>query len=519
MYRFIDTIEDYIAVDQLPAEALQINGIFIENVIEGYRTLYTSGREMIAPEINALELSRRHGQIYRSRRYPARVITVGFQLITSSPEEFREKFNVLNGILYTQEAQLVFADEPDKCFYGTLSDIDSPDPGRNAVVGEFSFTCSDPFKYSIEELEAVPGEDQGQTILIDYAGTVEAYPKLEVDFPKTGNDDVCSYLAFANDRGDVIQIGGVDTSEFIDGDASAKNLIYEYFYSDIDTRLCCGDDVFCSDSLPCCLSHVWQKNTGTFLVGDDTVTITGEAGVSETGSNGRLIAQSYGSGSSFHGPSVFAEVSNTSDGAVDFECAFRNYLEAGIDEKGMFAVTLNRSGEHESIIASLVLLKKEDREAVDILMIVNDVVRKRITVSLPLPAVSVRIAKEGSRVVFAVAGRTHTFIDDTLVSAGIHKIGFLFGAYSSETVLSENALEWVRLTDHPGDFTINDAVVADCRSASITMNDISRPALDVIGNDWETFVLKPGINQIRTSYKSSGSKPPAFKVRYREVFL
>ena len=387
------------------------------------------------------------------------------------------------------------------------------------MVGEFSFTCSDPFKYSIEELEAVPGEDQGQTILIDYAGTVEAYPKLEVDFPKTGNDDVCSYLAFANDRGDVIQIGGVDTSEFVDGNALAKNLIYEYFYSDIDTRLCCGDDVFCSDSLPCCLSHEWQKNTGTFLAGDDTVIITGEAGVSETGSNGRLIAQSYGSGSSFHGPSVFAEVSNTSDGAVDFECAFRNYLEAGIDEKGMFAVTLNRSGEHESIIASLVLLKKEDREAVDILMIVNDVVRKRITVSLPLPAVSVRIAKEGSRVVFTVAGRTHTFIDDTLVSVGIHKIGFLFGAYSSETVLSENALEWVRLTDHPGDFTINDAVVADCRSASITMNDISRPALDVIGNDWETFVLKPGINQIRTSYKSSGSKPPAFKVRYREVFL
>ena len=100
MYRFIDTIEDYIAVDQLPAEALQINGIFIENVIEGYRTLYTSGREMIAPEINALELSRRHGQIYRSRRYPARVITVGFQLITSSPEEFREKFNVLNVCLH-----------------------------------------------------------------------------------------------------------------------------------------------------------------------------------------------------------------------------------------------------------------------------------------------------------------------------------------------------------------------------------------------------------------------------------
>ena len=89
MYKFTDTIEDYTGSTQLPAEALQINGIFIENVIEGYRTLYTSGREMIAPEVNALELSKRHGQIYRSRRYPARVITVGFQLIAPTPEEFR----------------------------------------------------------------------------------------------------------------------------------------------------------------------------------------------------------------------------------------------------------------------------------------------------------------------------------------------------------------------------------------------------------------------------------------------
>ena len=50
MYSFIDTTESQNSAD-LPSEALQINGVYIENEISGYRTFYDSGREAMSPDI------------------------------------------------------------------------------------------------------------------------------------------------------------------------------------------------------------------------------------------------------------------------------------------------------------------------------------------------------------------------------------------------------------------------------------------------------------------------------------
>lgn len=46
MYKFVDTTESQ-EEQELPSEALNFNGVYFENVIPGYRTLYVSGREMI----------------------------------------------------------------------------------------------------------------------------------------------------------------------------------------------------------------------------------------------------------------------------------------------------------------------------------------------------------------------------------------------------------------------------------------------------------------------------------------
>lgn len=52
-YKFIDIYDsqDEIA---LPSEAMNFNGKFLENEILGYRTLYVSGRESLAPELEFL---------------------------------------------------------------------------------------------------------------------------------------------------------------------------------------------------------------------------------------------------------------------------------------------------------------------------------------------------------------------------------------------------------------------------------------------------------------------------------
>ena len=84
MYNFVDT-NGYAEGTALPSEALKINGAYLENKVTGYRTLYVKGREMLAPDIETYETGVRDGSTLQSKRFPARTITVGYQLIASLP--------------------------------------------------------------------------------------------------------------------------------------------------------------------------------------------------------------------------------------------------------------------------------------------------------------------------------------------------------------------------------------------------------------------------------------------------
>lgn len=211
MYKFRDVNE---ASDNiLPSEALQLNGKFIEDLIPGYRTLNVSGREMLSPELDYFETGVRDGSTLRSKRYPARIITVKYQLVTNSAEDFREAFNELAGILNVEDAELIFNDEPDKFYTGTIETIKSINPGLTSVVSEFSFFCADPFKYSVKEYTAEPNVKDG-SILIDYKGTYKSFPILRAEFCSEdeaegtlwGRGD-CGYVAFYNENEKIIQLG------------------------------------------------------------------------------------------------------------------------------------------------------------------------------------------------------------------------------------------------------------------------------------------------------------------------
>ena len=173
MYDFVNTT-DNTNNERLPAEALRLNGTWLERIVPGYRTLYTRGRESLSADVTTQEYTARAGSLYRGRRYPERMITVGFQMLAPDPAEFRRRWNILAGVLDCEEAELVFADEDDKFFIGTPTEIEDPEPGRLNVTCEMSFLCTDPFKYSLQEYEAVPTLDEGATFAIDYQGTMPA---------------------------------------------------------------------------------------------------------------------------------------------------------------------------------------------------------------------------------------------------------------------------------------------------------------------------------------------------------
>lgn len=221
MYKFIDTNE--VSEDILPSEALRINGQFIEELVNGYRTLSVSGREAHSPEISIYGVGTSDGSEIMSKRYPERVITVKYQLMTKSSEEFREAYNKLGGILNFKDAELVFNDELDKFFKGTIYEIGEVEPGKNTVTGEFSILCNDPFKYSIVEYEAESFLEDN-SIMINYGGTQKSFPKLEAEFYKesesdsalTGKGD-CGYIAFFDENSNIIQLGDPDEKDTEEG--------------------------------------------------------------------------------------------------------------------------------------------------------------------------------------------------------------------------------------------------------------------------------------------------------------
>ena len=240
MYNFIDVTEDSESV-VLPSEALKINGEYIENQVSGYRTLNVKGREALSPDVVTYTTGIRDGSRIKSKRFPERIITVTYQIIAATNEEFREAYNKLASVLNVENAELIFDDEPDKFFIGTPCIIDTVTPGRNAVVGNFEILCADPFKYSVIEYEATTDLDE-TSILVDYNGTYKAFPVLEADFHSeeeasedgesvvelSGNGD-CGYVAFFTEDAKIIQIGDPDEVDGEDAYAKSQTLVNSVF--------------------------------------------------------------------------------------------------------------------------------------------------------------------------------------------------------------------------------------------------------------------------------------------------
>ena len=138
IYKFIDVNEKQLE-PCLPDEAIKFNGVWLDEVIPGYRTLQVSGRESTTSEITDTDVDSRDGNIYQYTRYLPRTITVVFQLMARDSQDFRESFNRLNALLSPEQAKIIFADEPDKYFVGTKVDIHSIPSGRNWITGEIEF--------------------------------------------------------------------------------------------------------------------------------------------------------------------------------------------------------------------------------------------------------------------------------------------------------------------------------------------------------------------------------------------
>lgn len=228
LYNFQDTTSTTTSSgESLPAEAMSYDGKYLENEIDGYRTLTVTGRELLGIDIKDKENDAFDGSEYISKRYKPRTITVKYQLLASSNDAFRKAYNKMNDLLSGEQVKIVFNDEKDKYFIGSKASNTEVDGGSNYVIGEIEIYCADPRKYSTTLKEFTTSTNE---VTITNEGTVPA----TIDYEIVNNDET-GFLGIVSDGG-VIQLGKI---EELDGETYQQNerlaSISDFFNAKDDT--------------------------------------------------------------------------------------------------------------------------------------------------------------------------------------------------------------------------------------------------------------------------------------------
>lgn len=514
-------IAPYLTDGVLPIEAVQINGTYIENLLTGYKTLYTKGRESLAIETVSYSVGSSNGDNILYTRYPARIITVGFVLGAELAEQLRAKFNQLNEILKNEEAQFIFHDEQDKFFVGIPIMSAEIEDRQTTVTGEWKIYCADPFKYSVTEYEvtAVDG-----VITATYNGTHPASPIFDVKFGEDINDADCGFVSFLNTRENIIQIGDVE-----EVDAVLYPKSQTLVRSDGNGLL------------------TWTTNSGTFPWTD-----TNYSGTWKTvslGASSFITPQSYGTPTgAVSGPSIVKTIPPDASyvvGAENFTASLA--LVFGISNSSNGQRQYGRFwagvyGDNNDLIAGVMLQKNKSGKHAKILFFAGGVKKEEITIEVSYynlrfgfpktlsngqktkPARGLFISKYGNTIIFNVAGIIRKYHVPTSVVAKSFLISCL--KYKNLPALNANYIQQAKFTKHncttyedtPNKFSAGDALITDCNTGEIFVNGIPRPELGALGNDWEDFVLKSGTNTINVTHSFFTLDLPTIKMRYREVF-
>ena len=254
-----------------------------------------------------------------------------------------------------------------------------------------------------------------------------------------------------------------------------------------------------------------------------------------------LAPSSFGSGSDWHGPSITRTLPADSAGVVgatNFTLTYSQKMSIGsgnsaTSQLGAFQVIL--SDASGKIVCGVSVYKGGSGKKAKLRFYMNGAVAETIDVDLSYnnkyfqSGKSSTITKSGQTVNFNICGIKKTYRDSDIASIAVTKATFTFSQFGTKTALSYNGLYSAKFVKNncdtwknvPNKFSAGDVVEADCRNGDIYLNGVLTPSLGALGNDWEDFVLVPGLNQIGIAYSEwvDAGYAPNMKVRYREVFL
>lgn len=207
-----------------PADLGAIHYSVLERELPGFKVSSVDGRENLAVDIDELEIGYTDGSKYNKKKDATRDITINFALTSDSQNGYNQLVNKLKSLLYTQESKYVFRDESEVYYIGTVSDmtmnkINSAGTNYISGTGTINIHCCNPYKYGTTTKSVKSQDvDGSQEFIIDYEGTKKSFPSIEAKFSADNG-----YVAYTNDRGNVLQFGNVDE---VDGENYEKSEKY-----------------------------------------------------------------------------------------------------------------------------------------------------------------------------------------------------------------------------------------------------------------------------------------------------
>ena len=508
MYAFVNTVNSGIVGTNLPTEAMSYNGVYLENEIDGYRTLSVTGRELMESEVTDQEIDGMDGSYYRYKTTPARTITVKYQLRARGSREFRDAFNKMNKLLSGEQVKVIFNDESDKYFIGTKTSNTQVDGGSNNVIGEIEIYCSDPRKYSTTEKEFTATDG---VLNIVNEGTVP----VSVDYDITTTSET-GYIGLVSEEG-IMQYGKI---EELDGETYKQS---EWLAS-IDDFYKCSDDIGGTDVM-----HPSYGTNGTLAEHtwfDKKFIGLGSVGTKKGNANGGLRTLV-----------LPADSSGDASGAKNFYCWFHLCFYAGLmgqtgemcinflteDDKFICGCNwyktdaIGNTGHYEIWANGKVL--KNWQFTTSHLQAQNPFYYKWG---------SCDVLKEGANIRFFFWARYYNFYIPEIENMKCAKIQIAFkqwGDRSGNKVMSMMGFDVIdfekmnveKWKDIPNRYPNDTNITIDGKSSHVYVNGMARLEDEVLGTQY--FKAPVGTTEVKVTCSEWTKSQPTVKARIREAWL
>ena len=507
MYAFVNTVNSGIVGTNLPTEAMSYNGVFLENEIDGYRTLSVTCRELMESEVTDQEIDGMDGSYYRYKTLPTRTITVKYQLIARGSREFRDAFNKMNKLLSGEQVKVIFNDERDKYFIGTKTSNTQVDGGSNNVIGEIEIYCSDPCKYSTTEKEFTATDG---VLNIVNEGTVP----VSVDYDITTTSET-GYIGLVSENG-IMQYGKI---EELDGETYQRSEVL----ATIDDFINCKDDTSGTDVMHpqygangTCATYDWfnQKFIGFGTVGTKKGNANGGLRTLEIPADSNGIKGAKNFYSYFHLVFWAGLMGQTGEMCINFLTA-NNKLICGCSWYKTDAI--GNTGHYE-IWANGKMLRQWGYTT------------SHLQSQNPWywNWGHCDIYKEGANIRFFYYGGYYNYYIPEIENMECTKIQIAFkqwGDRSGNKLMSRMGFDVINFTknnvskwsDIPNRYPSGTKITIDGKSSHVYVNGMARPEDEVLGTQY--FKAPVGKSEIKVTCSEWTKSQPTVKARIREAWL